>query len=79
MRVQSLGDKNEKIIVKENQISQVKEFSAFLNWEMGGYKSLGAPKSFLWSALSYLRPVSCVYIVSFLKLHPWGLLQVDDC
>ena len=47
MRVQSLGDKNEKIIVKENQISQVKEFSAFLNWEMGGYKSLGAPKSFL--------------------------------
>ena len=47
MRVQSLGDKNEKIIVKENQISQVKEFSAFLNWEMGGCKSLGAPKSFL--------------------------------
>ena len=47
MRVQSLGDKNEKIIVKENQISQVKEFSAFLNWKMGGYKSLDAPKSFL--------------------------------
>ena len=33
------------LLIKENQTSQVKEFSAFLN--MGRYKSLGSLKSFL--------------------------------
>ena len=36
---------DQKIIVKENQISQIKEFSVFLC--VGIYKSLGRLKSFL--------------------------------
>ena len=36
------------LLVKENQISQVKEFSTFLC--MRRWKSLGSPKSFLWYA-----------------------------
>ena len=59
------------LLIKENQISRVKEFSVFL------CKSLGSLKSFLWYArdarlwvhwnhcfdmhLSYLGPVSCIF------------------
>ena len=47
------------IIVKENQIFQVKEFSAFLCMER--CKSLGSLKSFLSYAPQHLEPVSKVY------------------
>ena len=50
---------HQKIIVKENEISQVKEFSSFLC--MGRCKSLGSLKSFLsyafqlsWSNVLYI-------------------------
>ena len=43
---------------KENQISQVKEFSTFLC--MGRCKSLSSLKSILCTRPSYLGPVSCV-------------------
>lgn len=42
------------LLIKENQISQVNEFSTFLR--MGICKSLGSSKSFLWCT-SYLEPV----------------------
>ena len=44
-------------LIKENQISQVKEFSAFLC--MGRCKSLGSLKSFLW----YASQLSGAYIL----------------
>jgi len=44
--------------VKENEISQVNEFSAYLY--MGRYKSLDSLKLFLVD-LSSLGPVSCVF------------------
>ena len=47
------------IIVKENQIFQVKEFNTFLC--MGRCKSLGSLKSFLSYAPQHLGPVSKVY------------------
>ena len=44
---QPLGSQNKMLLLfKENEISQVKEFSAFLC--MGRCKSLGSLKSFLW-------------------------------
>ena len=49
------------------QISQVKEFSAFLG--VGRCKSLGSLKSFLSMYLSYPGPVACVF--SHPELH-WG-------
>ena len=45
-------------LIKENQISQVKEFCTFLCIEK--YKSPGSLKSFLWYEGIYLGPISCV-------------------
>ena len=66
------------LLLKENQISQVKEFSAFLC--MGKCKSLGSVKSFLWyvpqlSGASFLR----FHILSFLRVHHGEWLQPDGC
>ena len=47
------------LVVKEHQISQVKEFSASLY--MGQCKSLGSLKSSFDMHLSYLGPVSCIF------------------
>ena len=47
-------------LIKENQISQVKEFSAFLY--MRRYKSLGSGNHSFAMHLSYLGPVSCVFL-----------------
>ena len=47
------------LLIKENQISQVKEFSAFVC--MVRCKSLDSLKSFFSYDLSYLGPVSCVF------------------
>ena len=56
------------LLIKENQISQVKEFSTFLY--MGRCRSLGSLKSFLWYApqLSEAR-ILCFHILSSLKAH----------
>ena len=66
---------HQKIIIKENQISQVKEFSALLH--VGRYKSLGSLIPFL----SYAPQLSgastlCFYILSFLSS---GLTIGSDC
>ena len=63
------------LLMKENQIAQVKEFIAFLC--MRRCKSLGSLKSVLWyppqlSGASIL----CFHVLSFLKLHLWGWLQL---
>ena len=59
------------LLVKENQISQVMEFSTFLCMER--YKSLGSVKSFL-SYASQLSWASILcfffHILSFLGAHP---------
>ena len=53
------------LLIKESQISQVKEFSTFLC--MGGYKSL---KSFLWYALQLSgASILCFHILSSLRAH----------
>jgi len=56
------GSLNIKLLslIKENQISQVKEFSAFLY--MRRYKSLGSGNHSFAMHLSYLGPVSCVFL-----------------
>ena len=61
------------LLVKENQVSQVKALSAFLC--MGRYKSLGSLKSFL-SHASQLSGVSvlCVHILNSL-----GLITGSGC
>ena len=53
------------LLIKENRLSQVKEFSMFLC--VGRRKSLGLLKSCIWFVLGCLGPVSCVFIswVSF--------------
>ena len=66
------------LLVKENQISQIKEFGAFLC--VGKFKILVSLKSFL----SYAPQLSeasilCFQILRSLKLHHWGCLQSDDC
>ena len=54
--------------IKENQTSQVKEFSAFLC--MGRCKSLGLLKSFLWYAPQLSgTSILCFYIPVFLRAH----------
>ena len=59
------------LLIKENQISQVKEFSAFLC--MRRCKSLGSLKSFLCYAPQLSgASILCFLILSFLKLHRWG-------
>ena len=62
------------LLIKGNQISQVKEFSAFLC--MGRCKSLGSLKSYLWYApqLSGVSILSFL-ILSFLRVHRWGWLR----
>ena len=56
------------LLVKENQISQVMEFSTFLCMER--YKSLGSVKSFL----SYASQLSWASILSFFSHSelPWS-------
>ena len=63
------------LLIKENQISQVKEFSAFLC--MGRCKSLGSLKSFLWYAPQLLGAnILCfIHILSFLRAHHREWLQ----
>ena len=52
--------RNKKLLlIKENWISQVKEFSTFLC--MGRCKSLGSPRYTFDMHLSYLEPKSCVF------------------
>ena len=60
-------------LIKENQISQVKEFSGFLC--MGRCKSLGSLKSFFDMHLSYLGPVFSVFHIQVSS----GLLVGNDC
>lgn len=50
------NSEHQKVAVKENQTSQVNEFSTFLY--MGRCKSLGSLKSFFDTHLHYLGPVS---------------------
>ena len=66
------------LLIKENQISQVKEFSAFLG--MGRCKSRGFLKSFLWYA-PQLSGVSilCFHILTFLTGSSWSAAITDDC
>ena len=47
------------LLIKENQVSQVKELGAFLH--VGRCNSLDSLKSFLWYAPQYLGPVSCMF------------------
>ena len=68
------------LLIKENQLSQVKQFSAFLC--MGRCKNLGSLKSLL-SYTSQL-PYSAQYLVffhilSFLGSHHRQQLQSDGC
>ena len=66
------------LIMKENQISQVKEFDAFLC--MGRCKSLGSLKSFL-SCASQLPGASvlCLLDPEFLSAHQREWLQPEGC
>ena len=62
------------LLTKENQISQVKEFSAFLC--MGRCKSLGSLKSFLWYAPQLSGDsILCFPILSLLRVHRQEWLQ----
>ena len=65
---QIAGNIKRLLLIEENQIPQVKEFSAFLC--MGKYKSLGSLKSFLCYApeLSEAR-ILYFHILSFLRAH----------
>ena len=63
--------------IKENQISQVKEFSTLLC--TGRCKSLDSLKSFLWCAPYLCRANTlCFLILSFLRVYRWGLTTVSD-
>ena len=67
---QRAGSPNVKrlLLIKENQVSQVKEFSIFLC--MGRCKSLGSLKSFLWCAPEVSgASILCFHILSFLRAH----------
>ena len=62
------------LLIKENQISQAKEFSIFLCVER--FKSMGSLKSFLWYAPETCQAsVLCFYILSFFRAHFRGWLQ----
>ena len=77
---QGAGSRNIKrlLLIKENQISGVKEFSAFLC--TGRCKSLGSLKSFLWNAPQLSgASILCFYILSFLGAHHREWLQLDGC
>ena len=60
---------SKRLLMKENQIAQLKKFSTFLC--MGRCRSLGSLKSFLCSPqLCWGRwAVSCFHILSFLRAH----------
>ena len=67
------GSRNIKrlLLFKENQISQVKEFSTFLC--MGRCKSLSSLKAFLWCAPQLLgASILCFLILSFFRVHCRG-------
>ena len=67
------GSRNIKrlLLIKENQISPIEEFSTFLC--MGRCKSLGSLKSFLWYAPQLSRAsILCFLIPSLLRVHCWG-------
>ena len=68
---QVIGNVKRLLLNKENQIFQVKEFSAFLC--MGRCKSLGSLKSFLWYApqLSGASIQCILLILSLLGVHMW--------
>ena len=71
-RVDSLNVRR-LLLIKEKQISQGKEFSALL-W-MGGCKSLGSPKSFLWYAPQLSgASILCFHILS--QGSPYGVTAV---
>ena len=72
---QRAGSLNVKrlLLTKENQTSQVKEFSAFLC--MGRCESLGSLKSFL----RYVPQVPGASILSFLRAQCREWLQSDSC
>ena len=56
--------------MKENQISQVKEFSGFLC--LHRYRSLGSLKSFLWYTPQLSgASILCFLILTFLRVHSW--------
>ena len=62
---------HQKITIKENQISQINDFSTFLC--KGRCQGLRLLKSFLWYA-PYLTPVTCFFpILSSLSVHHKGL------
>ena len=68
--------KKRLLLIKENQVSQVKEFRAFLC--PGSCKNLGSLKSFIWCA-SQLSGASILYflILSLLRVHcSWRLQQL---
>ena len=59
------------LLIKENQTSQVKEFSTFPC--MGRCKSLGSLKSFLWCAPQLSgASIQCFHSLSFLRTHSRG-------
>ena len=62
------------MLIKEKQISQVKEFSTFPC--IGRCKSLNSLKSFLWktSQLS-VASILCLFMLSFLRVHCLEWLQ----
>ena len=77
---QKAGNLNIKglLLIKESQMSQVKEFSAFLC--MRRCKSLGSLKPFLWYASQLLGPVACVFTSwAPLGTHCREWLQSDGC
>ena len=69
------GSRNIKrlLLIKENQISQVKEFSAFLS--LARCKSLGSLKSFLRYAPQLSgATILCFFILSLRRVRGWGWL-----
>ena len=69
---------HQMITVKENQMSQIKEFNAFLYTER--CKSLGSLQSFLWYAPQLSEAsILCVHILSFLRAPCRQWLQSDGC
>ena len=66
-------DKKRLLLIEENQLSQIKEFSTSLC--MGRCKCVGSLTHSLYKHLSYLGPVSCVFTSWLSSLAPLGVLQ----
>ena len=79
MGVCDKGQDNKRFwLIKENQISPVKEFSAFLY--MGRCQSLGSLKPFLWQAPQLCGAnIACFLIPRKLRADLWEWLQSDSC